>query len=92
VVASSVGGIPEAVVHGETGLLVPFEPVSPQDFEPKAPEQFARDLASAVNRLLDDPSTLREMGRKARTRVERSFSWTGIARRTLDFYRELTTL
>jgi glycogen synthase len=90
VVASAVGGIPEAVVHGETGLLVPFEPVSSQDFEPMVPEQFSKDLASAVNRLLDDPGTMREMGRKARERVERYFSWTSIAQRTLEFYRELT--
>jgi len=90
VVASAIGGIPEVVVQGETGLLVPFEPVSPQNFEPMAPEQFSKDLASAVNRLLDDPATMREMGMKARERVERSFSWTSIAQRTLEFYRELT--
>jgi starch synthase len=90
VVAAAVGGIPEVVVHGETGLLVPFEPVSSQDFEPTVPEQFSMDLASAVNRLLDDPATMQEMGRKARERVERTFSWTSIAQRTLEFYRELT--
>jgi alpha-maltose-1-phosphate synthase len=90
VVASAVGGIPEAVVHGETGLLVPVEPVSPQDFEPRAPEQFARDLATAVNSLLNDPVTMRAMGKRARERVERYFSWSSIAQRTLGFYRELT--
>jgi starch synthase len=90
VVAAAVGGIPEAVVHGETGLLVPFEPVSAQDFEPTAPEQYSRDLAAAMNRLLDDPGIMHEMGRKARERVERYFSWTSIAQRTLEFYRELT--
>jgi alpha-maltose-1-phosphate synthase len=91
VVASAVGGIPEVVVHGETGLLVPFEPVGVHNFEPKEPEQFSRDLAAAVNRLLDDPGTMRQMGEKARKRVEQYFSWTSIAQRTLDFYRELTT-
>ncbi|HSF31204.1 MAG TPA: glycogen synthase [Candidatus Tectomicrobia bacterium] len=90
VVATAVGGIPEAVIHAETGLLVPFEPVSSEDFEPRKPEQFARDLAAAVNRLLEDAATVREMGRKARQRVERSFSWTSIAQRTLEFYRQLT--
>jgi starch synthase len=90
VVAAAVGGIPEVVVHGETGLLVPFEAMSSQDFEPRAPEQFASDLAAAINRLLDDPGTTREMGRKARERVERHFSWSSIALRTLEFYRELT--
>jgi alpha-maltose-1-phosphate synthase len=92
VVASAVGGIPEAVVHGETGLLVPFEPVGTHDFEPKEPEQFSKDLAAAVNRLIDDPSTRQEMSRNARRRVEQYFSWTSIARRTLDFYRDLTKL
>lgn len=90
VVASAVGGIPEAVVHGETGLLVPVEPVSPQDFEPRAPEQFASDLALAVNSLLNDPVTMRAMGKRARERVERYFSWSSIAQRTLGVYRELT--
>jgi glycogen synthase len=90
VVASAVGGIPEVVVHGETGLLVPFEPVGTHDFEPKEPEQFSRDLAAAVNRLIDDPSMRQEMSRNARRRVEQYFSWTSIARRTLDFYRDLT--
>jgi alpha-maltose-1-phosphate synthase len=90
VVASAVGGIPEVVVHGETGLLVPVEPVSSQDFEPRAPAQFSKDLAAAVNRLLDDPATMKAMGKRARERVERYFSWSSIAQQTLGFYRELT--
>ena len=90
VVASAIGGIPEVVVHGETGLLVPFEPVGTHDFEPKEPEQFSRDLATAANRLLDDPAMIWQMGRNARRRVERYFSWASIAQRTLEFYRELT--
>jgi glycogen synthase len=89
VVASAVGGIKEVVVPGETGLLVHFEPRGETDFEPKDPEKFARDLAEAVNSLLEDPGRRAEMGRRARDRVERYFSWTSIARRTLEFYREL---
>jgi glycogen synthase len=91
VVASAVGGIPEAVLDGQTGLLVPFEPVSSQNFEPRDPERFSRQLAAALNRLLDDPETRREMGRSARQRVEQYFSWQSIAQRTLEFYRALTT-
>jgi alpha-maltose-1-phosphate synthase len=91
VVASAVGGIPEVVTHGETGCLVPFEPVDAHDFEPKRPEQFAKDLAAAVNRLIEDAATMQMMGKKARERVERYFSWSSIAQRTLAFYRELTT-
>ena len=52
VVASAVGGIKEVVVDGETGYLVPLEQMSESPFEPKDPEQFARDLAAPINRLM----------------------------------------
>jgi alpha-maltose-1-phosphate synthase len=89
VVASAVGGIPEVVDHGETGLLVPSEAIGSMDVEPRHPEQFARDLAGCVNALLDDPALRATMARKARRRVEDLFSWTSIARQTLDFYEAL---
>ena len=89
VVASAVGGIPEVVDHGETGLLVPPEAISATDVEPKHPEQFSRDLAAAVNALLADPALRQSMGAKARARVEQQFSWTSIARQTLAFYQDL---
>nr|WP_202802874.1 glycogen synthase [Singulisphaera acidiphila] len=89
VVASAVGGIKEVVVPGKTGILVPFEPVGPTDFEPKDPALFVHELANAINRLLDDPVRLREMGIRSRERVEHFFSWTSIARWTADFYWDL---
>jgi len=89
VVASAVGGIKEVVVPGKTGLLVPFEPAGPTDFEPQDPERFARDLAEGVNRLLAEPETLKRMGERSRERVEHFFSWTSIARWTCDFYWDL---
>jgi alpha-maltose-1-phosphate synthase len=89
VVASAVGGIKEVVVPEKTGLLVPFEPVGGAVFEPKDPARFAHDLAAAVNRLLDDPERLAEMGTRSRERVEHFFSWTSIARWTADFYWDL---
>lgn len=89
VVASAVGGIPEVVDHGETGLLVPPEAIGPTEVEPKNPAQFSRDLAAAVNVLLDDPDLRAEMAKKARARVEERFSWTSIARQTMEFYEEL---
>jgi glycogen synthase len=89
VVASAVGGIPEVVVPEKTGLLVPLEPRGETDFEPKDPERFARDLAEAVNSLIDDPARLRQMGELSRERVEHYFSWTSIARFTVDFYWDL---
>jgi glycogen synthase len=89
VVASAVGGIPEVVEHGETGLLVTPEAISATDVEPRNPDQFSRDLATAVNVLLDDPAMRKAMAAKARQRVEQQFSWTSIARQTLAFYEEL---
>jgi starch synthase len=86
VVASAVGGIPEVVLDGETGVLVPFEPVSKSNSEPKNPRGFARDLARAVDELLLAPGNLDGMGKKARQRVEERFSWPVAARKTLDFY------
>jgi glycogen synthase len=91
VVASAVGGIPEVVVHNETGLLVPLEPLSPDNAEPKDPEQFAQDLASALNRLLASPETMQAMRKQARKRVEQYFSWRSVAQQTLEFYQALTT-
>ncbi len=89
VVASAVGGITEVVVAGKTGLLVPIDAVGDGDFEPKDPPRFARDLAGAVNRLLEDPETLKQMAARSRERVEHFFSWTSIARWTMDFYWDL---
>jgi starch synthase len=87
VVASAEGGIREVVVHNKTGLLVDFE--SGDNFEPKRPEQFSRDLAAAINQLLASPETLKVMGAESRKRVEQHFSWENIARQTLDYYREV---
>ncbi|MEO5735334.1 MAG: glycogen synthase [Rubrivivax sp.] len=89
VVASAVGGIPEVVEHGDTGLLVPAETLDHSEVEPRHPEQFARDLATAVNALLDDPDLRARMGRRARERVEQEFSWTSIASQTLAFYQQV---
>jgi len=89
VVASAVGGIIEVVVPGKTGLLVPIDAKGGGDFEPKDPARFAMDLAEAMNKLLDDPDRLKEMGARSRERVEHFFSWTSIARWTMDFYWDL---
>jgi glycogen synthase len=88
VVASAVGGIPEIVVPGETGLLVDFEATA-DGAEPADPDGFARDLAAAVNDLLGDSSRLETMGQASRRRVEEHFTWSRIAEQTLDFYQSL---
>jgi glycogen synthase len=75
VVASAVGGIPEIVVPGGTGLLVP--PAEP------------RALADALNHVLGDRAMARQMGLAGRRRVEEHFSWTSVAAKTRRMYVEL---
>jgi starch synthase len=89
VVASSVGGIKEVVVHGETGLLVPLDQQTESPFEALEPERFARDLADAINQLMADPAKRRAMAEAGRRRAVERFSWTSIAQRTKRLYEEL---
>ncbi len=89
VVAAAVGGIPEIVVPGETGTLVPLEAEGGESPEPRDPDSFSRDLARAVNELMAAPERRQAMGKAARERVLQHFSWTHIAAVTLEFYREL---
>ncbi|HEX8212760.1 MAG TPA: glycogen synthase [Longimicrobium sp.] len=89
VVASAVGGIPEIVVPGETGLLVPLDAEGEGSVEPRDPDAFSRALAAAVNELMTDPARRAAMGTAARARVLAHFSWRAIAAQTLEFYREL---
>jgi len=75
VVATGVGGTPEVVVDGVTGLLVP----------PRDPDA----LAQAITRLLQDPDLRRKMGRAGRERVERCFSVERMVQQTEALYEEL---
>lgn len=88
VVASATGGIKEVVVDGETGYLVPFEQDPVTSF-PREPEQFAHDLASRMNELLQNPEACRRFGDAGRRRVEEIFSWTAIAHQTIRLYEHL---
>jgi len=75
VVGSRTGGIPEVVVEGETGLLVP----------PGEPGL----LADALNVLLRDPERARAMGQAGRKRAVAEFGWPAIAAQTAELYAEL---
>ena len=75
VVGSAVGGIPEVVTDGETGLLVP-----PGD--PAA-------LAAALNALVGDASRAAAMGRAGRERAVAEFGWQAVAAQTVALYQSL---
>ncbi|HEX2222035.1 MAG TPA: glycogen synthase, partial [Candidatus Limnocylindria bacterium] len=89
VVASAVGGIPEVVVDGETGVLVPVRLRADDPMSPVDPDRFERDLASAINALMAAPSRRAAMGRAARRRAIEHFSWSAIARQTVALYGSL---
>ena len=74
-VASDVGGLPELVVDGQCGLLVP-----PRD---------AAALRAAIRRLAQDPDFRRRLGAAARARVEGPFHFRHTAEKTLALYRRL---
>ena len=74
VVASRVGGIPEVVADGETGLLVPpGDPVA---------------LADALNTVLRDTGRAAAMGQLGRKRAIAEFGWQAIAAQTVALYAE----
>ncbi|GAB2929463.1 glycogen synthase [Rhodococcus aerolatus] len=79
VVASDVGGIPEVVDDGRTGLLVHHDADDPRGFE--------RDLATALNTLALDPERAAAMGAAGRERAVAEFSWEQIAEQTVEVYR-----
>lgn len=91
VVASETGGIPEIVVEGETGYLVPLGATDLVTGEPHDPDAFARELADRINRLLDDPEFARKMGAAGRRRAIQHFSWSAAAEKTVEVYRSVST-
>ncbi|HSN06334.1 MAG TPA: glycogen synthase [Candidatus Angelobacter sp.] len=78
VVSSGVGGIPEVVADGETGIVVHYTPDDADDFE--------RRFADAVNSLAADPARARAMGDAGRARAVDHFGWQVVAARTVDVY------
>ncbi|GGL65453.1 glycosyl transferase family 1 [Streptomyces fumigatiscleroticus] len=77
VVASRVGGIPEVVQDGTTGLLVPVD------------DDFEAGLARALDAVLGDPEGARRMGEAGRRRAVEEFGWDTVARRTVRLYEDV---
>lgn len=89
VVATRIGGIPEIVVDGETGILVPLS--KDPSGNPKNPIKFSKDLAAGINKIVRDPNLSKAMGIKSRKRAAQVFSWSSIAKRIFDLYKKLLT-
>ena len=75
IVASNVGGIPDVVVDGESGILVP--------------EKDPAALADAFKRLEADPTLIQKLLAGARKRIEKCFTWDGIIERQVEVYKRL---
>ena len=80
VVASDVGGIPEVVIDGQTGLLVHYDESDPTSFE--------GGIARALSLVLSDPTLGARMGQAGRSRAVTEFGWDRIARETVSIYQK----
>jgi starch synthase len=89
VVATATGGIPEVVVDGETGWLVPIEQVQDGTGTPVDEDRFVGDLAAALGDAVSDPGRAERMGRAGRERAVEAFSWSTIGDRTVEVYEEV---
>ncbi|WP_434317638.1 glycogen synthase [Leifsonia sp. P73] len=91
VVGTATGGIPEVIVDGVTGRLVPIDQLHDGTGTPTDPEAFVRDLAAALTEVVSDPERAARMGEAGRARAETEFSWTAIAEQTRAIYRSVTS-
>ena len=80
VVASRVGGIPEVVADGETGLLVDFS---------NQHETFETNFAAAINTVMSDSSLANRYGKAGRERAIAEFGWDKVAVQTTNLYRSV---
>ncbi len=86
VVATATGGIPEVVVDGATGWLVPIEQVQDGTGTPVDPDRYVADLGAALVEAVSDPDRAQAYGEAGRVRAIESFGWPTIAERTLEVY------
>ncbi|MFJ8893795.1 glycogen synthase [Leifsonia sp. NPDC102414] len=90
VVGTATGGIPEVIVDGVTGRLVPIAQATDGTGTPTDPDAFVADLAAALTEVVGDGERAALMGSAGRLRAETAFSWESIAEQTRELYRSVT--
>ena len=89
VAATATGGIPEVVVDGETGWLVPIDQLQDGSGIPLDADRFIDDLAAALTDAVSDPDRAEAMGVAGRRRAVESFSWSSIGEQTHQVYADV---
>jgi starch synthase len=89
VVGTATGGIPEVVIDGQTGRLVPIDQADDGTGTPNDPDRFVADLAAALTEVVSDPQQAARYGQAGRERATDDFSWATIATQTAALYAEV---
>lgn len=89
VVGTATGGIPDVIVDGVTGFLVPIEQETDGTGTPLNPDKFEADFAAKLTEVLENPEMAKKMGKAGLERAREKFSWQAIGEETVELYKTL---
>ncbi len=89
VVGTATGGIPDVIVDGKTGFLVPIDQEQDGTGRPLQPAEFEAQMAQRITKLLENPDLARAMGQAGLERVKTHFTWETIGEKTWKLYQTL---